>query len=64
MRFGRVSEDISYEELFALRHDLARENPHKSCSCRNWNNEDGICSYCEWEEQKAEDDENSEEETD
>lgn len=25
-------------------------NPHRRCVCANWNNEDGICSYCEWEE--------------
>lgn len=26
-------------------------NPHRRCVCANWNNEDGSCSYCEWEEE-------------
>lgn len=64
MRLGRIDEDISYEESYALRHEAARENPHNRCTCMNWNNEDGICSYCEWEEQKVEDDQNTEKETD
>lgn len=64
MRFGRSPEDMTADEYDYLSYVARTENPHKSCSCRNWNNEDGICSYCEWEEQKAEDDENSEEETD
>ena len=29
-------------------------NPHRRCVCANWNNEDGSCSYCEWEEEHAE----------
>ena len=28
-------------------------NPHRRCVCANWNNEDGLCSYCEWEEEHA-----------
>jgi len=28
-------------------------NPHRRCVCANWNNEDGSCSYCEWEEEHA-----------
>jgi hypothetical protein len=64
MRLGRINEDMTYEELFAMRQDLAGENPHNRCTCMNWNNEDGICSYCEWEEQKVEDDQNTEKETD
>jgi hypothetical protein len=64
MRIGRIDEDITYEELYALRHEAAEENPHARCTCMNWNNEDGICSYCEWEEQKVEDDQDTEKETD
>ena len=26
-------------------------NPHRRCVCANWNNDDGSCSYCEWEEE-------------
>ena len=26
-------------------------NPHRRCVCMNWNNDDGSCSYCEWEEE-------------
>jgi len=29
-------------------------NPHRRCVCANWNNEDGVCSYCEWEESNNE----------
>ena len=29
-------------------------NPHRRCVCMNWNNDDGSCSYCEWEEEHAE----------
>ena len=33
-------------------------NPHRRCVCMNWNNDDGSCSYCEWnEENTAETDE-------
>ena len=55
---------MSTEEDDYLSEVLAGGNPHNRCTCMNWNNEDGICSYCEWEEQKAEDDENKEKETD
>ena len=26
-------------------------NPYRRCVCANWNNDDGTCSYCEWEEE-------------
>lgn len=26
-------------------------NPHRRCVCANWNNDDGSCSYCEWNEE-------------
>ena len=32
-------------------------NPHRRCACYNWNNDDGICSYCEREEEHSEDEE-------
>ena len=36
-------------------------NPHRRCVCANWNNEDGSCSYCEWEEEHATEEETKEE---
>ena len=35
-------------------HDTIGINPHRRCVCANWNNDDGSCSYCEWEEEHAE----------
>jgi hypothetical protein len=29
-------------------------NPYRRCVCANWNNDDGTCSYCEWEEEHSE----------
>lgn len=26
------------------------KNPYKKCTCTNWNDWDGPCEYCEWEE--------------
>lgn len=26
-------------------------NPYRRCLCAEWNNDDGTCSYCEWEEE-------------
>ena len=34
--------------------DMIGINPHRRCVCMNWNNDDGSCSYCEWEEEHAE----------
>jgi hypothetical protein len=51
----RAPEDMTAEEQDDLRYDAMTRNPHNRCTCRNWNNWDGICSYCEWEEQKVED---------
>ena len=33
-------------------------NPYRRCLCAEWNNDDGTCSYCEWEEEHAEDENN------
>lgn len=60
MRFGRSYEEMSVVEQDIADGILAGENPHKHCSCRAWNNDDGVCAFCEWEEEKAEDDENEE----
>lgn len=64
MRKGRSVEDMTEEEYAYVRYTAREENPHARCTCMNQKNEDGICSYCEWEEQKVEDDENTQEETD
>ena len=55
MMRGRAPEDMTAEEQDDLRYDAMTRNPHNRCSCRNWNNWDGICSYCEWEENRSED---------
>ena len=64
MRIGRSVEDMTEEEYDYVRYTAMEENPHARCTCMNWNNEDGICSYCEWEEQKVENDQDTEKETD
>jgi hypothetical protein len=51
----RAPEDMTAEEQDDLRYDAMTRNPHRRCTCSNWNNDYGICSYCEWEEQRAED---------
>ena len=55
---------MTEEEYAYVRYTAMEENPHARCTCMNQKNEDGICSFCEWEEQKVEDDENTQEETD
>jgi hypothetical protein len=52
---GRAPEDMTAEEQDDLRYDVMTRNPHNRCTCRNWNNWDGICSYCEWEENRSDD---------
>jgi len=39
-------------------------NPHRRCVCANWNNDDGSCSYCEWNEEMElyDDDDNRDDE--
>jgi hypothetical protein len=49
---GRAPEDMTAEEQDDLRYDAMTRNPHNRCTCRNWNNDYGICSYCEWEENR------------
>jgi hypothetical protein len=46
---------MSQEERDALEFRAMNQNPHRHCTCNSWNNDDGICSYCEWEEEKDED---------
>lgn len=53
---GRAPEDMTAEEQDDLRYEAMTRNPYSHCSCRNWNNDYGICSYCEWEENRADDD--------
>ena len=52
---GRAPEDMTAEEQDDLRYDAMIRNPHNRCTCRNWNNDYGICSYCEWEENRPDD---------
>jgi hypothetical protein len=49
---GRAPEDMTAEEQDDLRYDAMTRNPYSRCTCRNWNNDYGICSYCEWEENR------------
>lgn len=51
----RAPEDMTAEEQDDLRYEAMTRNPYRHCSCRNWNNDYGICSYCEWEENRADD---------
>ena len=44
---------MSEQEYADLKYDNQTTNPHHECVCANWNNEDGSCSYCEWEEEHA-----------
>jgi hypothetical protein len=48
---SRAPEDMSEQEYADLKYDNQTTNPHNRCVCANWNNEDGSCSYCEWEEE-------------
>jgi hypothetical protein len=50
-----ASEDMSQQELDVLEFQAMNRNPHRHCTCNRWNNDDGICSYCELEEEKDED---------
>jgi hypothetical protein len=55
MMRGRAPEDMTAEEQDDLRYDAMTRNPYSRCTCRNWNNDYGICSYCEWEENRPDD---------
>lgn len=52
---GRAPEDMTAEEQDDLRYEAVTRNPYSRCTCRNWNNDYGICSYCEWEENRPDD---------
>lgn len=49
----RAPEDMSDQEYSDLKYDNQTTNPHSRCVCANWNNDDGTCSHCEWEEEHA-----------
>lgn len=51
----RRGEDLTSEEVDLLIEDARQQNPYRGCSCRNANNDYGICSYCEWEEERFQD---------
>lgn len=48
---SRAPEDMSEQEYNDLKYDNQTTNPHRRCVCANQNNDDGSCSYCEWEEE-------------
>jgi hypothetical protein len=41
------------DEYLNLKIEIETTNPHRRCVCANWNNDDGSCSYCEWEEEHS-----------
>ena len=45
---------INNKEYFDIKVEIETTNPHRRCVCFNWNNDDGSCSYCEWEEEHSE----------
>ena len=45
---------MSEREYFDIKVEIETTNPHRRCVCFNWNNDDGSCSYCEWEEEHSE----------
>ena len=51
----KASEDMTNDEYEDLKHEIKTTNPYRKCTCNNWNNEDGICSYCDWEEENSQD---------
>jgi len=42
---------MSDQEFLDTKIEIQTTNPHPRCVCANWNNDDGSCSYCEWEEE-------------
>ena len=50
---SRAPEDMSEQEYNDLKYDNQTTNPYRRCVCANQNNDDGSCSYCEWEEEHA-----------
>jgi|APGre2960657423_1045063.scaffolds.fasta_scaffold33550_2 hypothetical protein len=51
----KAPEDMTDNEYEDLKHEIRTTNPYNRCTCNNWNNEDGICSYCDWEEENSQD---------
>ncbi len=47
----RAPEDMSEQEYLDLKIEIETTNPYRKCVCANWNNDDGTCSFCEWEEE-------------
>jgi hypothetical protein len=45
---------MSEQEYLDTKIKIETTNPHRRCVCANWNNDDGTCSYCEWEEEHNE----------
>lgn len=50
---NKAPEDMTEQEYDDLKYEKLTTNPHRRCVCANWNNDDGTCSYCEWEEEHA-----------
>ena len=48
---SKTPEDMTEQEYDDLKFESQTTNPHRRCVCTNWNNDDGSCSYCEWEEE-------------
>ena len=44
---------MTEEEYLDLKIQIKTTNPYRRCVCANWNNDDGTCSYCEWEEEHS-----------
>ena len=49
---------MSEQEYLDTKIKIETTNPHRRCVCANWNNDDGTCSYCEWEEEHNSEEEN------
>lgn len=45
---------MSEQEYFDTKIEIETTNPYRRCVCYNWNNDDGSCSFCEWEEEHGE----------
>ena len=45
---------MSEQEYLDTKIEIETTNPHRRCVCANWNNDDGSCSFCEWEEEHSE----------
>ena len=48
---SKAPEDMTEQEYDDLKFESQTTNPHRRCVCTNWNNDDGSCSYCEWQEE-------------